>query len=372
MSFAGLILRNLTAKKFRLALTALVVAIGVLVVVALGVVTSSLEQSDLAILKTGLADFTVAQKGVNDLLDSSIDQITLSRIQATPGVASAIGVLIGTARLNASNPQFLEIGIAPSDLAAFGVSIVAGRAYTATATNELLLGWRAAENLGLHAGDTMSLGGISYRIVGIYSTGQALGDAGAMLPVAWFQTYQRQPSQYTLLFVRTAPNASIPAVQARVDQDFPQVVAIRTLEQFGRADRSLSFILAADRGATILAVIVGAVVVMCVMTMSFVERTRQFGILDALGWTPLRVGTMILSEAALIGLIGVAAGLLLSWLALIVLQHLPGLAGVLQPAFSSAVLARGLATAAAMVLLGALVPAIRAAVARPLELLRYE
>ena len=73
MSFAALILHNVMARKVRLALTALAVAIGVLTVVSLGVVTHSLEASDLALLQTGQADFTIAQKGVADLLSSSID-----------------------------------------------------------------------------------------------------------------------------------------------------------------------------------------------------------------------------------------------------------------------------------------------------------
>jgi putative ABC transport system permease protein len=372
VSFAALIWHNVTVKKLRLTLTALAVAIGVLAVVSLSVVTHSLETSDLALLKTGQADFTIAQKGVSDLLSSSIDAETAARIQAVPGVERVTGVLIGTQRLNAANPQFLEIGIDPADLTTFGVTVVAGRPFAASATNQVLLGWRAAQNLGLHVGDTMRIVDHTYRIVGIYSTGQALGDAGVMLPLAWFQTYQRQPSQYTLLFVIVAPRASIPAAQARIDSEFPEVVTIRTLQQFGRADRSLSLILAADSGATILAVIIGAIVVLSAMTMSFIERTREFGVLSAVGWSPWRVGAMIMSEAFVTGLIGTAAGLALSVLAVLGVQHLPSLQGVLHPVFTSDVFARALYTAAAMVFLGGLVPAIRAATAPPLEALRHE
>jgi ABC-type lipoprotein release transport system permease subunit len=137
---------------------------------------------------------------VADLLSSSIDAGALARARAVPGVAGVTGVLIGTERLNAANPLFLEIGIDPADLNAFGVTVVAGRPLAASATSEVMLGWRAAKNLGLHAGDTIRIVQTTYRIVGIYSTGQSVGDTGAMLPLAWFQTYQRHPLQYTLLF----------------------------------------------------------------------------------------------------------------------------------------------------------------------------
>jgi putative ABC transport system permease protein len=372
MTFVGLVLHNITVKKLRLMLTSLAVAIGVLAVVALGVVTESLKQSDLAIMQTGLANFTVAQKGVSELLNSNIPAASLARIEALPGVAGVTGVLLGTTRLNAANPQFLEIGIERSELSSFGVTIVAGRAFAASAAHEILLGWRAAESLGAHVGGTITMDANAFRVVGIYSTGQAFGDSGCMLPLAWFQTFQRQPSAYTLLFARTVPGASVAAVQARVNHEFPQLVAIRTLEQFGRADRSLSLVLAADRAASTLAIIIGAIVVMSAMSMSFIERIREFGILSAVGWTRRRVGAMILAEAALIGLIGVAGGLGLSLLAVVVIAHLPSLVGVLHPVYTVGVFGRALLTAAAMVLLGGLVPALRAASSRPLDALRQE
>lgn len=372
MSLLALIIHNVAVKKLRLALTTLAVAIGVVAVVSIGVVTYSLQQSDLALLKTGRADFTVAQKGVADLLSSSITASTVPRIAAQPGVAKVTGVLIGTTRLNAANPLFLEIGIEPADLAAFGVTIVAGRPYAASADDQLLLGWRAAQNLHLHTGDRLRMDDRTFHVVGIYSTGQALGDDGAMVPLAWFRTYQRQPQAYTLLFVVTTPGTDIARLQARIDRDNPSLATIRTLAQFGRADRSLSLILAAQRASTVLAVVVGAVVVMSAMTLSFVERFREFGILAAVGWSPWRVGNLILGEALLIGLLGTAAGLALAEVAIAVVAQLPSLAGVLHPTYTVAVFARALVTAAAMVLLGAFSPALRAALVEPLDALRHE
>ena len=52
-TFPSLVLHNVGVRKLRLALTAVAVAIGVVTVVSLGVVTSSLESSELAIMQTG-------------------------------------------------------------------------------------------------------------------------------------------------------------------------------------------------------------------------------------------------------------------------------------------------------------------------------
>ena len=372
MSFLRLVFHNVAVKPLRLALTSLAVAIGVLTVVSLAIVTRSVETSALAILQTGTADFTVAQKGVSELLSSSVDAADLSRIRSYPGVAGVTGVLISTIRLDADNPLFLEIGIEPSDLGAFGVTILRGRAFDASASDQLLLGWKAARNLGLTVGNRITVDKITYRIVGIYSTGQSLGDTGAMLPLTWFQTHQRQPNQYTLLFVRARPGTDIAALQARIDQDSPQIVTIRTVEQFGRADRSLSLIKAAESGSTVLAIGIGAVVVMSAMTMTFIERLREFGVLSSIGWRPRRILAMVLGEALVIGLIGAAGGTGLSFLAVTAIQRLPSLAGVLSPDYTAAEFARALYTAMAMSLLGGIYPALRAALISPLAALRHE
>lgn len=372
LTFAGLVFHNVVVKKLRLALTSLAIAIGVLTVVTFSIVDHSLRASALSIMQTGRADFTIAQKGVSDLLNSNIDDATLRRIAASPDIAAATGVLVGTTRLNADNPLFLEIGIKPDQLSDFGVTVVSGAAFTATATNEVLLGWRAASNLGKHTGDTITIAGTALHVVGIFSTGQALGDAGAMLPLVPFQAAQRQPSELTLVFVRVRPGTDISSLRARIEHDNPQLVTVQTAADFGRADRSLALINAADQGSTLLAIVIGAIIVMTTMTMSFIERTREFGILAAIGWSRLRILLMVMCEALSIGLVGAAAGVGLSFAATQILGQLPSLVGILHPVYTSGAFWRAVYTAGAMSLLGGLYPASRAARLSPLEALRHE
>jgi hypothetical protein len=98
-----------------------------------------------------------------------------------------------------------EIGLEPSSLTDFGVRLVAGRAYTADAKDEVLLGWRAADNLGKRVGDTLDIAGGPKTVVGIYRTGQAFGDGGAMFPLVFLQAEDRRAGTVTLAFVRVEP-----------------------------------------------------------------------------------------------------------------------------------------------------------------------
>jgi len=80
------------------------------------VLTHSLGQTAISVLRTGNADFTVAQKGVSDILYSAMDEREVESIRSYPGVDRAIGVLIAAVKLDADHPFFLELGINPGEL----------------------------------------------------------------------------------------------------------------------------------------------------------------------------------------------------------------------------------------------------------------
>jgi putative ABC transport system permease protein len=147
---------------------------------------------------------------------------------------------------------------------------------------------------------------------------------------------------------------------------------VRTQSEFGRVDRNLALINAANAGGSVLALVIGAVGVMNTMMLSFFERTREFGVLRAIGWNRRRVLMLVLGEAGLISLGGAMLGVLLGVVAVNLLQNTPQLVGVFEPDYSAAIFWRGLYIAGGMALLGALYPAARAAMLVPLEALRHE
>ncbi len=372
MTFFGLIVRNVMAKRARSVGLALAVALAVMTVVALTVVGDGLQSSAAAILKVGKADFTVAQKGVSDILFSSIDETQVKRIRRTDGVAGTVGVLIETEKIDAANPLFLEIGIPPGDLAAFGVTVVAGRPFAADAAHEMMIGWRAAQNLGIHVGSRFHANGTWNSVVGIYSTGVSFGDLGAMFPLPAVQAYNRVPGSVTLVFVKTAKGVSISSVEKRLNYDNPELTTIRTAAQFGRADRNLVFIRAAALGSTILAIIVGAVVVGNTMLLSLFERTREFGLLRAVGWARTRVVALVLGEGLILAVVGAALGVGFSYGVTSLLEALPQLRGILHSEYTLTAFWRGLYTGLGMTVLGTLYPALRAAFLAPLQALSHE
>lgn len=372
MSFLWLLAHNVWSKKVRSMLTALAVAVGVLTVVTLGIVTDSVRTTAASVLEVGAADFTVAQQGVDDILQSALTQDQLGTIRGVDGVASAVGVLLHTDALDEQHPLVVQIGIRPEDLEPFGVRIAAGRAFDALAEDQVMLGIRLAQDLGLEPGDTLDVSGGPKEVVGVFNTGNVFGDGAMMFPLVPKQAYERQPGGLSLFFVKVEPGAATRVVQQRVEDASPLLVAIRNLVEFGRSDRSFQLITAADRAATIVAVVIGAIIVMNAMLLSLVERYREFGVLRAIGWSRVRLVAMVFGEAVVIALVRAAIGVAGAFVAVEALSNLPDLVGVLRPSYQAWVFGRALTTAIAVTILGALYPSIRAARLSPQEAMRRE
>jgi putative ABC transport system permease protein len=108
------------------------------------------------------------------------------------------------------------------------------------------------------------------------------------------------------------------------------------------------------------------------MMASVYERTREIGILRAIGWRQTRVIRMILMEASLLSIVAAAlgslAGLLITW----GLSRAPVVAGTVVPSIDFQVIGLGFGIAVLIGLLGAAYPAFRGARLVPTEALRHE
>lgn len=372
LSFLRLIFRDLETKKVRTGLTAAAVAISVMAIVTLTVVTDSLQKSAASVLQTGNADFTVAQKGAPDLLNSVVTETQVAQITSTPGVQSAVGVLVTTTRLDASHPVFLEIGVSPNALQTFGVQVLTGRPYGALAPDEIMLGWQAADSLHKHVGDTISFDHSTFRVVGLYSIKQVFGDEASMLPLIPLQAAERKPGTVTLIAVKVTPGTSIEAVRHRIESEHPNLATVRLASEYGRVDRNITFLNAARTGATSIALLIGVIIVMNTMLLSFIERIREFGLLRALGWSRQRLVSLVMGEALGMSVLGAAGGVALAFLLTAALAHLSSLQGLLEPQYSASTFLIALYSAVGIGLLAALYPCLRAAFLRPGDALRRE
>ena len=115
-----MIVKNLFRQRMRTVLTVVGIAVGIATVVALGVITSGLRAASNEFVKSGGADFMVAQKGASDLTYSAVPERDWRAIEARPDVERAAGVLFEVAHVG-SNPFFFYFGYQPEALRRLGV-----------------------------------------------------------------------------------------------------------------------------------------------------------------------------------------------------------------------------------------------------------
>ena len=149
-------------------------------------------------------------------------------------------------------------------------------------------------------------------------------------------------------------------------------MTISDVDEYGKVDQGIEFLDAANLAISVLAVGIGAVGVMNTMVMSVLERTREIGILRAVGWSGRRILRMIIGESLLLCLVAAGVGAGLGVLATRAILLIDTVRTLLEPQYTLDIFIRGLVVAVGVALLGALYPALRAVRLTPMEALRYE
>ena len=122
----------------------------------------------------------------------------------------------------------------------------------------------------------------------------------------------------------------------------------------------------------LIALIIGAVGVLNTMIMSVFERTREIGILRAIGWRKSRVVRLILYESLLLSVVGAVVGIGSAVLLTHALTWWPLVNGIIRGDVAPIVMIQGFFIALAVGLLGGAYPAYRGAYLLPTEALRHE
>jgi len=363
MTWAGLVVRNLLRRPVRTALTAAGVAIGVGLIVALLSITNGARRTAGELIHFGRADFGLFQAGTSDLTQSLLPESLAGSIDREPGVASTARIFL----LNTD--KLLVLGYVPGEFPNLRTVVVQG---SQPHGGGVLLGDAAARRLHLRVGEQLPLGRRSFRVAGIFHSGNAFVDNGAVLPLKTVQGLARRPHEVTTIAVIASPGARPKAVARRLERDFPNTVAVTEPGQAVKIDTSSRLIVTTGWIISLLALIVGGIAVTNTMAMSVFERVREIGILRAVGWPTRRIAALVVSEALAICLLALAAGLALGYAAAELFTAGDSSGALVEPDFTAGVFAWGLAFALGVGLIGAVYPTIRATSLSPIEALRRE
>jgi ABC-type lipoprotein release transport system permease subunit len=327
----------------------------------------------------------------------------LARIEAAPGVLAAAPRVFGFGLLS-TGPRSAGarlVGVDPERerrVTSLLDAVVDGRGLEAAPPGSVLLGHELARELGAAVGGEVavvtqaadgSMGNELWRVRGIVRTGLvgldrtlalvALGDLQALLAL--------EPARVHEVAAHLAAPEAAPAAAAALGRlgGLPAGVAAAPWQALAP---ELTDYLALLRGSNWMTILIigtfAAFGVLNTMLMAVFERTRELGVLAAVGVRPRQMLAMVVAESACLAAVGLAAGLGLGAVGMAYLaRHGIDLARltegvtvagvlfdpVLRGAFDWNGTARVGITLAAITVLAGLVPALRAARMRPVEAL---
>jgi putative ABC transport system permease protein len=373
----------------RSAATAVALTIGISVVMVNATMSGSFVGTIKDQFDANLArDFTVQASG--STLEQPVGTVApalrreIAAMPETRIVTPERSVLVDLPQGGGKDVQGLVVGVDPADYGVVDRTPVKGvsrdDALRDVATGGALIGQSFASAAGLEQGDTFVLRGAAGK--------QRIPVAGVLDALTPFNGNYVQVSLATMrrvygeaqdvqLAVKARSAAAAPAlerrVQALVDRRYPQLELLSTTDLKRQVERQIDQQFGLFNAMVGIAIIVSILGVVNTLAMSVIERTREIGVLRALGSSRLLVRLTMLHESLLITVSGAIAGVATG--ALIGISWTRGLDSLL-PGFSvrfpvSTVL---LVVVASIVLgvIAAIVPARRAARLQPIQAVSYE
>jgi putative ABC transport system permease protein len=394
--------KSLLARKLRLALTALAVVLGVGFVVGTLVLTDTLsrafdqafagtaEGTDVVVRGRSAFDPGFADPGGGAFEEQpAVPEELLPAIEQVDGVANAAGEVTGYAQLiDPSTGEPIESMGAPTigmswNAASRGIEVRSGGP---PGPDEVAIDSGTAERYDLRIGeeiDVILVGPTQpFTISGTVGMGDLEGFGGGTLSVFETGTAQEifdRVGEFDSISVAGDEDVSIAALRARIRSVLPQgyeAVSSSTVaaENADEIEEGLGFFRTGLLVFAFVSLFVGAFIIFNTFNIIVTQRTRELGLLRALGASRRQVQLSVLTEAVVIGLIasvvGIGLGLLLSF----GLRELLDAFGVGLPSTAAVILPRtfivGVAIGTVVTVVAGVAPARRASRVSPIEALR--
>lgn len=375
MRFPELVCRNVVRRPFRTGLTVAALTTAMTAIVALLGVCNGFKRAFSDVYGAHGIDIVVSRQGSADRLSSAVDVEVVSRLAELPAINRVSGVLLETLSLEEQGVYGVPtMGLVPDswllddyESAGTGTADDASVQFSQGRAPELLVGQNLAQRLAIRPGDQLSLFDEPFRVAGVFRSRSVWENGSLILPLEQLQRLTGRDGQVTYINVVLHRGSGQPdpeAAAAAIEALDSRLLALATAD-FVRTDTRLKLADAMAWMTSLVAVVIGGVGTLNTMLTSVHERTREIGILRAIGWPRRRIVLMILAEslclAATAAVIGCLAAVGLTWL----LSQTAAGGGLLVPVIDLPIMATGLALATGIGLLGAWLPARRAARLQP-------
>ena len=373
LSFTGFAWRNLWRRRLRTLLTLGGITMGIAAFVALVGFSRAFEHEWLRLYTNAGTDIAVVE---TNFMNTSLNQSLDAKIRAVPAVERSAPMIFNLIDLT-PDTNALVYGWQAGSYELDALTYLSGRRFQ-DGKPEVILGNLLAEDLKKKSGDTLPIQGTDFTVVGVFHGGTALEDGAVIMPLDQMQAISSMDGKVTAFHVKLRPAPAGESYDDYVKRAEKEIeAAVPGVHADPAADRAANNQLvtlahSVAWGTSSIALLIGILGIANTMAMSVFERTREIGILRALGWKGSHVILLILTEATALGLVGGLLGIAVGWGGLRVLAALPQTASVASASVSPLHLMESLLVAIASGIAAGAYPAWRGAHLSPVEALRYE
>ncbi|MEA2686860.1 MAG: putative transport system permease protein [Actinomycetota bacterium] len=321
------VLKGLLAHRSRLLRTASAVALAVSLVSGTFVLTDTIHaafdraatsSAQIDVVVRASAQFTAQATTLPER--ESLPESLLDVIARIPGVQKVWGQVMGFAELVDKNGN----AISPSGLPTVGTSfssqdiLVAGRA--PVGPDEIVIDAATAAKDGYQPGDQIKVlfQGLvrEFVITGLRKVNDLLSSTTASFDLETAQQLLGEDGVLDAIPVKAEAGVSPEIIRARIGAVLPEDYEVVTYDQAAREaqeswTKALGFLTTALLLFAAVAMLVGAFIIFNTFSILVAQRTRELGLLRAVGASRRHIITSVLAEALAVGLVASAAGIVL-------------------------------------------------------------
>jgi putative ABC transport system permease protein len=318
-------------------------------------------------------DIAVVEK---NFLNSSVNQSLTDKLRSVPEVEQVAPMIFNLMDLT-PEVNAIAFGWLDNTYEFDSLTFESGRKFQNNKP-EVILGSLLAKNLNKKVGDSLTMQGATFTVVGIFHGGTALVAGAVILPLDQMQQITSMQGKVSGFHVRLrpappgeAPEHYLKRAQADIEAVLPglnaQLASDRaTNNQFVELAHAVAW------GTSAIALAMGILGIANTMAMSVFERTREIGILRAIGWKSGRVMLLIEVEAAVLGIAGGILGIGVGWGALQLLSLVPKTNVLVHTSLTPSHLLQSMVISLFSGLLAGAYPAWRGSHLSPVEALRHD